>query len=69
MVPTLERTPGKDSVMSKHLNDETAEFALPRRGRHASPDTGELEVTQRMEPAIDRPAPRPSDRDEDEQAR
>lgn len=55
--------------MSKHLNDETAEFALPRRGRHASPDTGELEVTQRMEPATDRPAPRPSVRDEDDQDR
>lgn len=55
--------------MARHLNDETAEFALPRSGRHASPDTGELEVTQRMEPAIDRPAPRSLSRDEDEQDR
>ena len=55
--------------MAKHLNDETAEFALPRSGRHASPDTGELEVTQRMEPATDRPAPRPTRWDEDEQER
>lgn len=35
--------------MGKHVRDETAEFALPRRGRHASPDTGELEVTPRPE--------------------
>lgn len=36
--------------MTKHLLDETAEFKMPGVGRHASPDTGELEVTQRMEP-------------------
>ncbi len=55
--------------MGKHLNDKTAEFALPRAGRHASPDTGELEVTQRMEPLTDLPAPRPTDRDEDDRTR
>ncbi len=48
--------------MSKHLLDETAEFALPGRGRHSSPDTGEFEVTQRIEPigqprAAQRPRP------------
>ena len=35
--------------MSKHLLDETAEFKMPRFGRHASPETGELDITQRME--------------------
>ncbi len=39
--------------MAKRLLDETAEFTMPRLGRHASPDTGELEVTQRMEPLSD----------------
>lgn len=50
--------------MGKHLHDETAEFAMPGRGRHASPDTGELEVTQRIEPVgSPRPGhrPRPDD--------
>ena len=37
--------------MGKHLLNETAEFAMPRPGRHTSPDTGELEITQRLEPA------------------
>ncbi len=36
--------------MPKHLLDETAEFRMPRLPRHGTPDTGELEVTQRMEP-------------------
>ncbi|MGY2129398.1 hypothetical protein [Blastococcus sp. SYSU DS0617] len=40
--------------MSKHLLDETAEFKMPGAGRHSTPDTGELEVTQRMEP-LDQP--------------
>ncbi len=56
--------------MGKHLNDETAEFALPRRGRHASPDTGELDITQRIETVIEgRPARPSASRDEDDQAR
>ncbi|MDT0276665.1 hypothetical protein [Blastococcus goldschmidtiae] len=50
--------------MAKHLLDETAEFRMPGLGRHTSPDTGELEVTQRMEP-LDQPGrahrPRPDD--------
>lgn len=45
--------------MAKHLLDETAEFTMPRLGRHASPDTGELEVTQRMEPLFERQPRRP----------
>ncbi|MGY1719078.1 MULTISPECIES: hypothetical protein [unclassified Blastococcus] len=46
--------------MSKHLLDETAEFKMPRIGRHAAPETGELEITQRLEPAAGpRPVHRP----------
>ena len=50
--------------MSKHLLDETAEFKMPTLGKHASPDTGELQATQRMEPVFStRPSlrPRPED--------
>lgn len=46
--------------MSKHLLDETAEFTMPRIGRHASPDTGELEVTQRFDPGFQQRRPMPS---------
>jgi hypothetical protein len=47
--------------VTKHLLDETAEFVMPRAGRHAAPDTGELEVTQRFDPGLRprRPAPAP----------
>jgi hypothetical protein len=47
--------------VTKHLLDETAELALPRAGRHAAPDTGELEITQRFHPGLrpGRPAPAP----------
>lgn len=38
--------------MTKHFTDETAEFAMPRLGRHAAPDTGELDVTQRFYPGL-----------------
>ncbi len=60
--------------MGKHLLDETAEFAMPRIGRHASPDTGELEITelettQRMEPASGRRAPQRPRPDEDGRGR
>jgi len=49
--------------VGKHLLDETAEFKMPRFGRHASPETGELDMTQRLELASQPgPAPRP-DRD------
>ena len=51
----------EDGIVNKHLLDETAEFSLPRAGRHAAPDTGELEVTQRFDPGMRprRPAPAP----------
>jgi hypothetical protein len=60
--------------VGKHLLDETAEFALPRIGRHASPDTGELEVaeldvTQRIELSSERRTPQPPRPDEDAGAR
>lgn len=60
--------------MGKHLLDETAEFALPRIGRHARPDTGELEVaeldaTQRIELSSERRAPQPPRPDEDDRTR
>ena len=47
--------------MTKHLLDETAEFVMPRAGRHAAQDTGELEATQRFDPGFRprRPAPAP----------
>ena len=54
--------------MAKHYVDETAEFKMPTLGRHAGPDTGELELTQRFNPgfASGRPAvPAPSRRDDD----
>ena len=55
--------------MGKHLLDETAEFKMPGLGRHTSPDTGELEATQRMEPLSERrPIQRPRP-DEAPQAR
>ncbi|WP_157944148.1 hypothetical protein [Blastococcus atacamensis] len=36
--------------MAKHFTDETAEFAMPRLGRHSAPDAAELEMTQRFVP-------------------
>ncbi|WP_158544886.1 hypothetical protein [Blastococcus sp. TF02-09] len=54
--------------MAKHFVDETAEFTLPSLGKHAGPDTGELDLTQRFDPgfASRRPAvPAPSRRDDD----
>lgn len=54
--------------MAKHRLDETAEFRLPNLGRHAGPDTGELELTQRFDPgfAPRRPAvPTAARRDDD----
>jgi hypothetical protein len=55
--------------VGKHLLNETAEFAMPRPGRHTAPETGELEITQRLEPASQpRPARRPRP-DESLQAR
>ncbi|CCG04339.1 hypothetical protein [Blastococcus saxobsidens] len=47
-------------VVSKHLLDETAEFTMPRIGRHAAPETGELEVTQRFDPGFQQRRAMPS---------
>jgi hypothetical protein len=33
---------------------------MPRLGRHAAPDTGELEVTQRFDPGFQQQRPMPS---------
>jgi hypothetical protein len=38
--------------VAKHYVDETAEFTMPALGRHAGPDTGELEMTQRFDPGF-----------------
>ncbi|MBN1093319.1 hypothetical protein JKP75_12575 [Blastococcus sp. TML/M2B] len=46
--------------MAKHLLDQTAEFALPRAGRHAAPDTGEIAVTQRFDAGFREQPPVPS---------
>ncbi len=49
--------------MGKHLLDETAEFKLPRIGRHAAEPETETEAgaTQRFDPGFRRPpsAPQP----------
>jgi hypothetical protein len=54
--------------VAKHLLDETAEFAMPRAGRHAAPDTGELAVTQRFDPGFrqQHPVPAPQQLPDDE---
>ena len=45
--------------MAKHLLDETAEFALPRAGRHAHPDDAHLEPTQRFDAGFRPSQPKP----------
>ena len=62
--------------MARHLNDETAEFKMPRPGRHAAEDDNGTEAddaqlpeaTQRFDPGFrerPRPAPpAPQDRDQ-----
>ncbi|MGY1746758.1 hypothetical protein [Blastococcus sp. SYSU D00695] len=53
--------------MARHLNDETAEFKMPRPGRHAAEDdetpgddVPAPEATQRFDPGFrDRPRPAP----------
>ncbi len=45
--------------MAKHFIDETAEFAMPRVGRHAASDAGELDVTERFHPGIRQQQPMP----------
>ena len=44
----LKVTERKDSIVGKHLLDETAEFKLPRSARHAAEDDDDLETTQRF---------------------
>ena len=46
--------------MTKHLLDETAEFKMPRIGRHAAPETSSLEATQRFDAGFQRPRPVPN---------
>ncbi|WP_324273546.1 hypothetical protein [Blastococcus brunescens] len=43
--------------MARHFVDETAEFKMPKLGRHAVADTGELEMTQRFDPGFSRQRP------------
>ena len=45
--------------MARHLLDETAEFAMPRAGRHAEPDDAGLDLTQRFDPAFRPSQPKP----------
>jgi len=54
--------------VAKHLLDQTAEFAMPRAGRHAAPDDGELAVTQRFDPGFrqQHSVPAPPQRPDDE---
>ena len=46
--------------MAKHFLDETAEFAIPRGGRHAAPDAGEPAATQRFDAGFREPRRLPS---------
>ena len=46
-------------LLAKRFTDATAQFALPRIGRHAASDTGELEITQRFDPGSRQPRPAP----------
>jgi hypothetical protein len=43
--------------VAKHLLDETAEFRMPRLGRHAADDEDDLEATQRFDPGFRRSLP------------
>ncbi len=53
--------------MARHLNDETAEFKMPRPGKHSAedddarePDDQQPEATQRFDPGFrERPKPAP----------
>jgi hypothetical protein len=40
--------------VGKHLLDETAEFKMPKLGRHAAQDDDVLEATQRFDPGFGR---------------
>ena len=43
--------------MARHFVDETAEFKIDLSGRHAVANTGELEMTQRLDPGFSRRRP------------
>ena len=43
--------------MAKHFTDETAEFQMPLSGKHAAPETSELDVTQKFDPGFSRRRP------------
>jgi hypothetical protein len=43
--------------VAKHFTDETAEFTMPLSGKHAAPDAGELDMTQRFDPGFSRRRP------------
>ena len=45
--------------MARHLLDETAEFALPRAGRHSLPDDTTLEPTLRFDAGFSPSQPKP----------
>jgi hypothetical protein len=49
--------------VARHLNDETAEFKMPKPGRHAAEgddEAQEPEATQRFDPGFrERPKPAP----------
>jgi hypothetical protein len=38
--------------VGKHLLDETAEFKMPREGKHAAEEDDGLEPTQRFDPGF-----------------
>jgi hypothetical protein len=70
-VPHRNRSASYRGAVAKHFTDETAEFAMPRIGRHAAPDTGELDVTQRFDPGFrqQRPVPSAAQQRRDDDAR
>ncbi|WP_448627710.1 hypothetical protein [Geodermatophilus sp. URMC 64] len=47
------------AIVGKHLRDETAEFKMPRIGRHAADDEDALEMTHRFDPGFRRQPPVP----------
>ena len=49
--------------MGKHLLDETAEFRMPKLGRHAAEDDDRADETQRWDPGFSRKPPVPDPQD------
>jgi hypothetical protein len=50
--------------VGKHLLDETAEFKMPREGKHAAEEDDGLEATQRFDPGFRRQPPVPGPQDD-----